>query len=60
MGLSKLEQQTKYDSIEMISSLDTVMHVKDEDSGIKRADISHEELKRLLSAYIQVSDFKKI
>ena len=44
----------------MISSLDTVMHVKDEESGVKRADINHEELKRLLSAYIQVSDFKKV
>ena len=44
----------------MISSLDTVMHVKDEDSGVKKADINLEELKRLLKSYIVVSDFKKI
>ena len=44
----------------MISSLDTVMHVKDEESGVKKADINLEELKRLLKSYIVVSDFKKI
>jgi hypothetical protein len=59
-GLKRLSQPSRFESYTLINSLDTVMHVTDEEGKIKKADITHEELKRLISQYIQPSEYKKI
>lgn len=59
-GIKLLSEKSKFGDFRLISSLDTVMHVTDEDGKIKKADISHEELKRLICQYLQPSEYKKI
>ena len=59
-GIDSLSEPAKFEQFELINSLDTVMHVIDEEKGIKKADISHEELKRLIMSYIGFNEFKKI
>jgi hypothetical protein len=59
-GINLLSEKSKFADFRLIESLDTVMHVTDEDGKIKKADISHEELKRLICQYIQPCEYKKI
>jgi len=59
-GLKQMSEKKKFKDFTLINSLDTVMHVTDEDGKIKKADIDHEELKRLISVYVQPSEYKKI
>lgn len=59
-GLKKLSEKTKFSTFTLINSLDTTMHVTDEEGKIKKADITHEELKRLIGQYIQPSEKKNI
>lgn len=59
-GIKTLSEPSKFKNYELINSLDTVMHVYDDETGVKKADIPHEELKRLISAYIGPSETKKI
>lgn len=59
-GIKKMSDKTRFADFVLINSLDTVMHVTDEDGKIKKADITHEELKRLISQYIQPSEKKRI
>ena len=58
-GLKKLEEKHQFKEIKMINSLDTVMHFK-EDNGTLKADVSHEELKRNIMDYVQVSENKSM
>lgn len=58
-GMKTLKQQPKFDRYELINSLDTSMHVVDHD-GNKIADITHEELKRLINEYITPNETKKV
>lgn len=59
-GIQTLSEKTKFNHFEMINSLDTTMHVIDDETNVKKADIPHEELKRLISQYIAPSEKKKI
>ena len=59
-GIKLLGQKSKFNDFRLINSLDTVMHITDEDGKIKKADLTHEELKRQISQYIQPSEYKKI
>ena len=59
-GIEHLSIKQKFKEFRLINSLDTNMHVTEEEGKIVKADITHEELKRLISTYIQPSEFKKI
>lgn len=59
-GISHLNQKQGFKDFQLINSLDTVMHVTDEDGKIQKADITHEELRRLIGEYIKPSEFKRI
>lgn len=59
-GIKLLGEKPKFQDFRLINSLDTVMHVVDDDGQTKKADLTHEELKRLISQYIQPSEYKKI
>ena len=59
-GIKSVSEKQKYKDFSLINSLDTVLHVNDDETGDKKVDIPHEELKRLISNYIQPSEYKKI
>jgi len=59
-SLKLLSSTSKFERYELINSLDTVMHVSDDEGKIKKVDITHEELKRLISVYITPNEKKRV
>ena len=45
-GLSKISTKPHFELMEMVASLDSVMHVNDDETGVLLADVTHEKMKR--------------
>ena len=59
-GIKTLASPAQFKILEMPVSIDSVMHVVDDETGVKKADITHEELKRLISQYMEPNEYKKV
>lgn len=59
-GMKKISEPLKFTDFKLINKLDTVMHVKDNETGVDKVDLSYDQLKELFSKYLNASETNKI
>ena len=57
-GLEQLNERINFNEMNLISSLDSMLHYVDQTQ--LNVDISNTELKELIKAYLQINDYKRL
>ena len=57
-GLDQLNERQKFNELKLISSLDAILHHRDD--ADKAVDISSSELNQLFKRYLQINEYKRL